>query len=90
MTVGGIRDGGYQYVWSPRYIDAPVLRDTLTTSGYGIVEAERVFYLSDANYNVTGLVKYDSGAERVESGGTLQLHSLRRCHLSRRRLGRLH
>ena len=53
--------GGYQTIWSPRYIDAPILRDTLNTAGTGIVAAERVFYLADANYNVTGLVKYDSG-----------------------------
>ena len=62
VTVDATRDGGYQYIWSPRYIDAAVLRDTLTTAGTGIVAAQRVFYLSDANYNVTGLVKYDSGA----------------------------
>ncbi|GAB6188102.1 RHS repeat-associated core domain-containing protein [Thermopirellula anaerolimosa] len=43
-----------------RYIDAPILRDTLTGDGSGIVAADRVFYLADANYNVTGLVKYDS------------------------------
>ena len=37
VTTGGDRTGGYQYLWSPRYIDAPVLRDTLTTAGTGIV-----------------------------------------------------
>ncbi len=56
------RDGGYQYLWSPRYIDAPILRDTLNTAGTDIVQAERVLYLADANYNVTGLLKYDSQA----------------------------
>ncbi len=65
-TVDGNRDGGYQYIWSPRYIDAAILRDTLTTNGSGIVAAQRVFYLADANYNVTGLVKYDSGTEEWE------------------------
>ena len=54
---GGTAAGGYQYLWSPRYIDAPVLRDTLNTAGTAILQAERVFYLADANYNVTGLVK---------------------------------
>jgi hypothetical protein len=63
VTIDGDRAGGYQTVWSPRYIDAPILRDTLNTAGTGIVAAERVFYLADANYNVTGLVKYDSGTE---------------------------
>ncbi len=51
-----------QYVWSPRYIDAPILRDTLSTAGTDILQAERVLYLADANYNVTGLLKYDSQA----------------------------
>ena len=45
----------YQYLWSPRYIDAPILRDTY--SGGSIVLAERIFYLGDANYNVTAVVK---------------------------------
>ena len=45
----------YQQIWSPRYIDSAILRDTY--SGGSIVQAARVFYLSDANYNVTGLVK---------------------------------
>ena len=45
----------YQQIWSPRYIDAAILRDTYSSGS--IVQAARVFYLSDANYNVTGLVK---------------------------------
>ncbi len=61
ILLEGQRSGGYQYLWSPRYIDAPILRDTLTSDGIGIVTAQRVFYLADANYNTTGLVKYDSG-----------------------------
>ena len=56
VTAGGVRAGGYQYVWSQRYIDSPILRDTLTTDGSAFVAADRVFYLSDANHNVTGLV----------------------------------
>jgi RHS repeat-associated protein len=62
ITADGVAAGGYQYAWSPRYIDAPILRDTLTSDGTALVQAQRVFYLSDANYNVTGPVKYDSGA----------------------------
>jgi RHS repeat-associated protein len=65
VIINGNRSGGYQMIWSPRYIDAPILRDTLNTAGTGIVTAERVFYLGDANYNVTGLVKYDSGNWKV-------------------------
>jgi RHS repeat-associated protein len=62
MTVGGNPAGGYLYGWSQRYIDAPIIRDTLNTEGTAVVLAQHVFYLSDANYNITGLVKYDSGA----------------------------
>jgi RHS repeat-associated protein len=45
----------YQTIWSPRYIDAPILRDTYSSGD--LVLAERIFYLGDANYNVTGLMK---------------------------------
>jgi RHS repeat-associated protein len=45
----------YQYLWSPRYIDAPIQRDSFDGSGQ-IQPASRVFYLADANYNVTALV----------------------------------
>ena len=62
VTIDGQRAGGYQTIWSPRYIDSLILRDTLNTAGTDIVAAERVFYLADANYNVTGLVKRDSGS----------------------------
>jgi RHS repeat-associated protein len=46
-----------QYVWSPAYIDAMVLRDRDTT-GDGVVGVgdERLYVLHDANFNVTGLV----------------------------------
>ncbi len=54
IVTGGVHSG-YQFVWSPRYIDAPVLRDTLDSNG-AVVAADRLFYLGDANYNVTGLV----------------------------------
>ncbi len=37
----------YQNVWSPRYIDSLILRDA---------DEQRVFYLADANYNVTALI----------------------------------
>ena len=40
-------DPTYQNVWSPRYIDSLILRDA---------DEQRVFYLADANYNVTALV----------------------------------
>ncbi len=44
----------YQNVWSPRYVDALVLRDSYSD---GVLQpASRLYYLSDANYNVTALV----------------------------------
>ena len=48
----------YQYIWSPRYIDAPILRDIY--SGGVLQEMSRIFYLSDANYNITALVNIDA------------------------------
>jgi RHS repeat-associated protein len=44
----------YQYVWSPRYIDALILRDTY--SGGTLQTTSRLYYLNDANFNVTSLV----------------------------------
>jgi len=54
----------YQNVWSPRYIDSLILRDadadnnseTGDLGGTGSGLEQRVFYLADANYNVTALV----------------------------------
>ncbi len=45
----------YQYIWSPRYVDTLILRDIYNSSGE-LQPASRLFYLSDANYNVTALV----------------------------------
>jgi len=70
VTVDAQRAGGYQMIWSPRYIDSLILRDTLNTAGTDIVTADRVFYLADANYNVTGLVKYISGEWQVAERNT--------------------
>ena len=51
----------WQYVWSPRYIDAPVLRDK-NTDADGLCDDERMYFLGDANFNVTTLV--DTGGMR--------------------------
>ena len=59
-----------QYVWSPRYIDAPILRDRETddnpeTGDLGKTDSgldERLYYLTDANMNVTAVVDADTGA----------------------------
>jgi RHS repeat-associated protein len=58
-----------QYIWSLRYIDAPVLRDEnhnddddCTDDGDG---DERLYYLTDVNMNLTALVETDGDvAER--------------------------
>ena len=52
----------YQNVWSPRYVDSLILRDEYSS---GILQpVARLYYLADANYNVTALV--DSGGEASE------------------------
>ena len=66
-TVGGNCDGGYFYIWSQHYVDAPAMRDTLTTSWDDVIPEDRVSYLTDANYNVTGL------AQQVDEDGTSQV-----------------
>jgi len=53
----------YQYVWSPRYIDAPVLRDKNTDSD-SLCDDDRIYYLDDANFNVTTIV--DTGGDALE------------------------
>ena len=53
----------YQYVWSPRYIDAPVLRDE-NTDADGLCDDGRIYYLGDANFNVTALV--DTAGDALE------------------------
>jgi len=52
---GGVLQGSEQYVWSARYIDTPVLRDSFDGNGERIA-AGRIYYLTDANHNVTSLV----------------------------------
>jgi RHS repeat-associated protein len=53
----------YQYVWSLRYIDAPILRDKNTDTD-GLCDDERIYYLGDANYNITTLV--NTGGDALE------------------------
>jgi len=42
-----------QYVWSLRYIDSPILRDSYT--GGVLQTGDRLYYLTDANQNVTAV-----------------------------------
>jgi RHS repeat-associated protein len=48
----------YQWVWDLRYVDAPVLRDENKDGDGDCVDGtdERLYYLQDANFNVTALV----------------------------------
>jgi len=47
-------DEQYQNIRSPRYIDSLILRDEYSS---GVLQTDsRLYYLSDANYNVTALV----------------------------------
>ena len=53
----------HQYVWSPVYVDAMVLRDRdANASNDGVLE-ERLYVTHDANFNVTAL---------VDTGGVVQ------------------
>ena len=53
----------YQYVWSPRYVDAVVLRDENTDQD-SLCDDARLYYVADANFNVTALV--DTAGDAVE------------------------
>ncbi len=53
----------HQYVWSQRYIDAPVLRDE-NTAANGLCDDERLYFLNDANFNVTALL--DTAGDALE------------------------
>jgi RHS repeat-associated protein len=51
----------YQWLWSPRYIDAPILRDENTDSD-GLCDDGRIYFLTDANMNVTTLTDINGDA----------------------------
>jgi len=53
----------HQYVWSVRYIDAPVLRDENTDQD-DLCDDQRLYYTTDANMNVTALL--DTAGDAVE------------------------
>ena len=53
----------HQFVWSQRYIDAPVLRDE-NTGANGLCDDDRLYYLNDANFNVTALL--DTAGDALE------------------------
>src|SRR5260370_33148185 len=52
--VGGVSK--IQYVWSPVYVDALILRDRDADGNAGNGLEERLWVQQDANYNVTALV----------------------------------
>ena len=51
----------YQFIWSPRYIDSLDLRDENTDTN-GLCDNGRIYYLTDANMNVTSLVDINGDA----------------------------
>jgi hypothetical protein len=63
-----------QYIWSPRYVNAPILRDRDAdddpdTGDLGKTDSgleERLYYLTDANMNVTTLA--DTGGDAESTG----------------------
>ncbi|MGB6873839.1 MAG: hypothetical protein WBE46_06875, partial [Dehalococcoidia bacterium] len=59
-------DPEFQYVWSVRYIDAPVLRDENKDGDDDCIDGddERLYYTTDANMNVTALT--DKNGDEVE------------------------
>lgn len=60
--VGG--DTQVQYVWSPVYIDAIILRDCDSDGSSGNGLEERIYVMHDANYNVTAIS--DASGEVLE------------------------
>ena len=65
QTNPGPDDIQYQYVWSPRYIDAPILRDTYSGGRSGDVRPA-AFYLDDAEL-------------QCHRGGAVQRRHVARC-----------
>ena len=66
----------YQYIWSPRYIDAPVLRDENTDQD-SLCDDQRLYYLTDANFNITTLVDSSGDAQEryiYDSYGKLTIY----------------
>jgi RHS repeat-associated protein len=62
VASGGTSVPRVQYVWSPVYVDALILRDR-DSDGDGTLE-ERLWVVQDANFNVTAVV--DDSGETVE------------------------
>jgi RHS repeat-associated protein len=48
----------YQWVWDPRYVDAPIFRDENKDGDGDCVDGtdERLYFVNDANFNTTALV----------------------------------
>jgi RHS repeat-associated protein len=55
-------DPHFQFVWSPRYVDSLIARDENLDSDGSCTGTgdQRLYYLSDANFNVTGVVGYNA------------------------------
>ena len=59
---GGNFQGGQQYIWSPLYVDTPILRDSYDANGN--LSRATIYYHTDANHNVTAVT--DSSGVVVE------------------------
>jgi RHS repeat-associated protein len=57
-------DPSYQYVFSANGSNVPILRDTY--SGGSLVSGDRIYYLTDANDNVTAIVGLSGGTWQVQ------------------------
>lgn len=51
----------YQYLWSRRYIDAPILRDQNIDTD-GLCDDERIYFANDPSANITTLIANTTGA----------------------------
>ena len=51
----------HQYVWSLRYVDSPILRDSYTDNE--IMTGDRLYYLTDSNCNVTAVTDVDGDVQ---------------------------
>jgi hypothetical protein len=61
-TDGTLTTSTTQYVYSPRYVDAVICRDV--SDGATLQDGSRIYYLSDANHNVTAVLDAGWSATR--------------------------
>lgn len=62
-----------QYVWSPVYVDALLLRDYDFSVDGSFNVYERVYAIQDANFNVTGLIQQQNIGGDTGGGGSVSI-----------------